>query len=73
MVLYTDGVTEATNAHGEEYGDERLRGLLACCRGQSARDLVTRCLADVSSFLDGGALSDDLTILALMRRGREGQ
>jgi sigma-B regulation protein RsbU (phosphoserine phosphatase) len=67
IVLYTDGVTDAANAHEIEYGDERLRTILACCGGESARDLVARCLADVSSFLDGEALGDDLTILALKR------
>jgi serine phosphatase RsbU (regulator of sigma subunit) len=70
-VLYSDGVTEAANAHGAEYGDERLRSLVACCAGVPARDLVTRCLADLTSFLEGEALSDDLTILALGRSRRE--
>jgi sigma-B regulation protein RsbU (phosphoserine phosphatase) len=67
IVLYTDGVTEAANVHDTEYGAERLGSVLARCGGRSPRELVTRCLADVSSFLDGGALSDDLTILALGR------
>jgi len=70
VVLYTDGVTEAADALDSQYGDERLRSLLACCAGKSARDLVTRCLADVTAFLSGGALSDDLTILALYRSSR---
>jgi len=67
IVLYTDGVTEATNALDAAYGDERLRNLLACCAGGPARDLVTRCLSDLTSFLEGEALGDDLTILALGR------
>lgn len=67
IVLYTDGITEAANAQDHEYGDERLRSLLGCCGGKTARELVTRCLADLSKFLDGNALSDDLTILALQR------
>jgi sigma-B regulation protein RsbU (phosphoserine phosphatase) len=71
IVLYTDGVTEAANARGAEYGAERLRSVLASYPAQSPRELVTRCLADVSSFLDGEALSDDLTILALGRCCRE--
>ncbi len=71
IVLYTDGVTEAANAHEAEYGCERLKSVLECCCGQAPRDLVTRCLADVSSFLEGEALGDDLTILALGRSPRE--
>ena len=67
LVLYTDGVTEAANAHDAEYGTERLSRVLSRCGGQSPRELVTRCLSDVSSFLVGGALSDDLTMLALWR------
>lgn len=69
LVLYTDGVTEAANAAEEEYGSERLLSVLGQCRGDAPPQLIARCLADLSSFLDGGERSDDLTILALGRQG----
>jgi phosphoserine phosphatase RsbU/P len=67
LVLYTDGLTEAADAAGMEYGAERLRAVLARHRERSPRELIARCLADLSTFLDGSSLADDLTILALAR------
>jgi phosphoserine phosphatase RsbU/P len=67
LVLYTDGVTEATRAGDEEYGVERLAALLARCCADSPQDLIRNCLADLGSFLQGEMRSDDLTILALQR------
>lgn len=69
LVLHTDGVTEAMNAAGEEYGSERLLAVLERCRGDAPAELIRRCLADVSVFLDGEERGDDLTILALGRQG----
>jgi sigma-B regulation protein RsbU (phosphoserine phosphatase) len=67
LVLYTDGLTEAVNARDDEYGNQRLARVLARSAGQPARQLVAHCLADLSSFLEGAELNDDLTILALAR------
>jgi phosphoserine phosphatase RsbU/P len=67
VVLYTDGVTEAANAAGLEYGAERLNEALARCCQQAPRDLIASCLTDLSTFMDGASLRDDLTILALAR------
>jgi sigma-B regulation protein RsbU (phosphoserine phosphatase) len=67
VVLYTDGFTEAANAAGLEYGAERLRATLARHRQEAPRELVASCLDDLSTFLDGSSLNDDLAILALAR------
>jgi sigma-B regulation protein RsbU (phosphoserine phosphatase) len=67
LVLYTDGLTEAVNARDDEYGSQRLAQVLARSAGLPSRQLVANCLADLSSFLAGAALNDDLTILALAR------
>jgi sigma-B regulation protein RsbU (phosphoserine phosphatase) len=69
LVLYTDGLTEAANAEGEDYGMARLLTLLSRCGGDRPKDLVAKCLADVAAFLDGADRSDDLTILAVARCG----
>ena len=67
LVLYTDGLTEAANREEEEYGSERLSRVLSASVRLSPRELVARCLADVSSFLDGESFGDDFTVLALAR------
>jgi sigma-B regulation protein RsbU (phosphoserine phosphatase) len=68
LVLYTDGLTEAVNSREEEYGHERLLKVLASGRRHAPRELIAECLSDLSSFLAGASLSDDLTMLALTRR-----
>jgi phosphoserine phosphatase RsbU/P len=67
LLLYTDGLTEAANANDEEYGPRRLISLLARHHQEPPRKLLEHCLADLSSFLEQGSPSDDLTILALAR------
>lgn len=68
LVVYTDGLTEAANSHGDEYGTDRLLTVLERCRGFAPRELIAECLADLSSFLDGEGRADDLTVLALGRQ-----
>jgi serine phosphatase RsbU (regulator of sigma subunit) len=66
LVLYTDGVTEAENAAGEMYGEERLYALLdAVPAAASAEETVDRVLAGVRGFLAGTEAGDDITVMAL--------
>ena len=66
MVLYTDGVSEATNAAGELFGEERLYALLeGMPAGLCARDIAERLLAEVRGFLDGVDPQDDITRVVL--------
>jgi sigma-B regulation protein RsbU (phosphoserine phosphatase) len=67
LVLYTDGLTEAANANDEEYSLDRLMDVLGRCPERSPKTLVASCLDDLSSFVNGDPLRDDLTILALSR------
>ncbi len=64
IVLYTDGITEAANADGEEFGAERLGALVCAFRKESAADLHTRLLSDAVRFC-GGTFADDATLLVL--------
>ena len=63
LVFYTDGLTEAQDAEGRLYGEDRLAALLA----QPAEDLQAAILADVAAFTAGQHLADDLTLLILGR------
>jgi len=64
FVLFSDGVSEATNTVGDFYGEDRLLILLSSCRGASSADIVTRVMGDVRAFAAGAKQSDDITVLA---------
>jgi sigma-B regulation protein RsbU (phosphoserine phosphatase) len=64
IVLYTDGITEAANMAGEEYGIDRLGALACAYRHESAAELHARVMADAIRFA-GGAFADDATLVVL--------
>jgi len=68
IVLYSDGVTEAMDQQDNEYGDDRLRGLLARSAPLDARALVRAVFDDVAAFTAGAEPSDDITCLVVRRR-----
>jgi serine phosphatase RsbU (regulator of sigma subunit) len=70
VVLYTDGMNEARNAKGAEFGVERFTELIARERNTGAVDLVSRVLADQQRFVDGTVQYDDITLVALKWRGQ---
>lgn len=64
LLLYSDGVTEAANAAGDEFGEERLLRTLRESQASTAADLVRRVVDAVSAFSDA-SLADDVTVVAL--------
>ena len=64
VILFTDGVTEACNLGGEEFGESRLLRLLEDHRTLSANALQAKILAAVAEF-SGGRWQDDATLLVL--------
>ena len=67
LVLYTDGVTEATSAAGDMYGEERL---LACLQAQVAQTNSGICdavLVEVDAFQRDVKQFDDVTLLFFKR------
>jgi phosphoserine phosphatase RsbU/P len=66
LLLYTDGLSEATNGD-DEYGVDRITSMVRRADVQNPKDLLSACLADLSSFTNSGSLSDDLTLLAIRR------
>lgn len=67
LLLYTDGLSEAQNGSGIEYGTERLMQLASRWSAVSPEDIIADCRADVFGFLGGVQKTDDLTLLALQR------
>ena len=63
LFLYTDGLSEAQNSSGEEYGSLRLGALLPATRGWSARQIIDYSLEDLAAFRNGGSAHDDLTMM----------
>ena len=67
VVLYTDGITEAANPKGDEYGLDRLQAVV---RKYSQEPLVALAVAietAVEVFVDGTPFGDDRTIVMLRR------
>ena len=63
LVMYSDGLVEAANSQGEEYGEGRLRELLATAIEKSADDIRRAILDSLAAFLGAAGLRDDLTIV----------
>jgi len=64
LVLYTDGVTEAMDASGDLFGDERLREVIRAKRGEPAT-VIQRGIWDAVKAHRDGSLDDDMTIVVL--------
>ena len=71
LVLYSDGLIEATNPAGEEYGEGRLRDLLATADAGSPDDIRDAILASASAFA-GAALRSETTSPWSSRGSRSG-
>ena len=68
LVMYTDGVNEATNAQFEEYGDARMEQALGALSGKTCQEIIDGQLADVRAFVGEAPQSDDITLMALKRK-----
>jgi sigma-B regulation protein RsbU (phosphoserine phosphatase) len=64
LVLYTDGVTEAENRRGEEFGLERLSATLRSGSTLPAEDLMSNIYNAAADFC-GDVFNDDVTILVV--------
>ena len=67
LFLFTDGVTEAFNADEQEYGEERLAGLLARSRELDDEALIEAVKADVLTFCGAVRPRDDMTLMMVTR------
>lgn len=63
LVLYTDGVTEAVNAKGEEFGENRLAELVRQKSTLRPKDLVKELRMSLHEFTGGRSFADDVTIV----------
>ena len=63
LLLYTDGVTEATDPSGREYGARRLEGFMRRTRGGSSQEILAGLRHDLREFIGDQPLADDTTVL----------
>lgn len=67
MVVYSDGITEASNEQGAFFGADRLLGLIPQLRMMSAEQAGLRLLDEVDRFAGSAKPHDDLSLLILRR------
>ena len=67
LLLYTDGVNEAMNARGDEFGEERIKSTLAVLAPQGARAVISGLISELGGFLGGRRSHDDITLIALQK------
>jgi phosphoserine phosphatase RsbU/P len=65
LVVFSDGVSEALSAGGDEYGEERIIAVASKHAGAAPADLVQALFADVRAFSKGAPQSDDITAMVL--------
>jgi len=68
VVLYTDGITEAENTAGEQYGLERLCEVVSQHWSQSAEEIKEAVIADVQQHIGEQEVYDDITLVVLKQK-----
>jgi sigma-B regulation protein RsbU (phosphoserine phosphatase) len=69
LIVFSDGVSEALSADGDEYGDERIVACVQQNASVAPQQLLEALFADVRQFAHGAAQSDDITAMVLRYRG----
>ena len=67
LLLYSDGVTEAFDAQGTEYGEDRLAQLVLTLIEHPASMICQQIVSDVRRHAVGGITTDDVTLLVIRR------
>ena len=69
LVVFSDGVSEALSATGEEFGEARIVELMTGFHGSEPRPLIESLFARVREFTAGAPQSDDVTAMVLCYTG----
>jgi sigma-B regulation protein RsbU (phosphoserine phosphatase) len=65
LVVYSDGITEAQDASGEEYGEERLAALAAARRADTVENIRQDIFNEIDRWSGGAERGDDQTLVIL--------
>ncbi len=69
LLFYTDGVTEATNADNQLYGNDRLLDCMEAGANMSVSDLIKTLKEDIDNFVGDAEQFDDITVMAMKING----
>jgi phosphoserine phosphatase RsbU/P len=67
LILYTDGMLDALNRRGEEFGDTRLRRVCARHCAETAAQIIAALRDEVLTFVGDQPLADDCTVVIVKR------
>jgi phosphoserine phosphatase RsbU/P len=67
LLLYTDGVTEALDANGDEFGPERMIECVRTSAPEGAPAIITRIIDELRAFVGAQPQNDDITLIAIRR------
>ncbi len=67
LVIFTDGVVEAINTRGEEYGESRLLRVVDTAASSTPAEMLKRLLADLDTYVGNTPQHDDMTCLMLKK------
>lgn len=65
LILYSDGINEATNQSDEEFGEDRIRTLIAEVRDTAPAQICEHLVQRVTAFAGAGVPSDDRTLMVV--------
>jgi predicted permease len=65
LLIFTDGVTEALNEEGEEFGEERLKALIGRLAPASVNEIKARIAEEIRTWIGSAAQHDDLTFVVM--------
>ncbi|MGC1910518.1 MAG: SpoIIE family protein phosphatase [Candidatus Acidiferrales bacterium] len=69
LVIYSDGVSEASNNRNELFEEARLRAIMESFAGRSVDDMATAIRDGMKAFTEGAPQSDDITLLVIQYKG----
>jgi sigma-B regulation protein RsbU (phosphoserine phosphatase) len=67
LLLYTDGVTEALDANGDEFGFDRMVECVRASAASGAPALIARIIDELRSFVGAQPQNDDITLIAIRK------
>ncbi|MFN0102037.1 MAG: SpoIIE family protein phosphatase [Bryobacteraceae bacterium] len=68
LVMYSDGVSEAPNAKGDEFGEEPVAQIAAACLDRSADEVLMEIARQLRAFLGECSPTDDVTMVVARKR-----
>ncbi len=67
LLLYTDGVTEALDVKGDEFGPERMTECVRASAAEGAPAVINRLIDELRSFVGAQPQNDDITLIAIRK------